>query len=78
MFDENQPAVLQSKNILNGNDGALYQINAISKIPDNCNADQLEKLFKLKVGAKVIITVNGDIRDNKWPNRKGSRFWIFE
>ena len=35
MFDENQSATFHSKNILNSLEGALYQVNAIGKIPDN-------------------------------------------
>ena len=35
MFDENQSATFHSKNILNSLEGALDQVNAIGKIPDN-------------------------------------------
>ena len=59
--------------------GELYTIEANVKIPDNCkyplaliqaaqnqkqtNTGGLPKLLKLKIGAKLMLTVNIDIQD---------------
>ena len=64
--------------VLNDLLGELYTIEADDKIPDNCkypvatiqaaqdqkqtNAGGLAKLLKLKIGAKVMLTVNLDIQ----------------
>ena len=65
--------------VLNDLHGELYAIEAHDKIQDNCkyqlatiqaaqnqkqtNTGGLAKLFKLKIGAKVMLTVNLDIQD---------------
>ena len=66
----------------------LYTIEAADKIPDNCkyqlaaiqtaqnqketNRGGLEKLLKLKTGAKVLLTVNLDIQDRLINDQTGN------
>ena len=65
----------------------LYKINANDKIPDNCKyplvlieADEnqketdtrgLVKLLKLKIGARLMLTVNIDIQDRLTNGQRG-------
>ena len=78
MYTENEPATKKNEAVLNDLPGELYVIKANDKIPDDCkypfaliqaaqNQKQtktggLLKLFKLKICAKVILTVNIDIQ----------------
>ena len=79
MFEENYPAVVHNKKILDTLPGELCRVNATDNIPADCkyplqciasgqNRKQtdtggLAKSLELKVGAKVMITVNIDIKD---------------
>ena len=78
MYTENKPAVKRNEAVLNNLPSELYTIEADDKIPDNCkyplalieaaqnqkptNIGGLAKVFKLKIGAKVMLTVNIDIQ----------------
>ena len=78
MYAENEPA-MKRNDVLNDVPGELYTIEADDKIPDNCkytlttihaiqdqkqtNIGGLARLVKLKIGAKVMLTVNLDIQD---------------
>ena len=78
MYAENKPAMKRNEAVLNELPGELYITEANDKIPDNCkyplpliegaknqkqtNTGGLAKLLKLKIGAKVILTVNIDIK----------------
>ena len=79
MYAENEPAIDRNEAVLNNLPPELYTMEADDKIPDNCkyplpmilatwNQKQtdtggLAKLLKLKIGAKVMLTVNVDIQD---------------
>ena len=79
MYGENEPAIRRKETVLNNLLGELYTIEADDKIPDNCNnslamieaapnqkqtnTGGLAKLLKWEIGAKVMLTVNVDIRD---------------
>ena len=79
MYAENEPALKRNEAVLNELPGELYTIEANDKIPDNCkyplalivaaqnqnqaNTGGLPKLLKLKIGAKVMLTVNIDMQD---------------
>ena len=79
VFAENEPAMKRNEVFLNDFPGDLYTIEANDKIPDNCkyplstvqaaqnqkqtNAGVSAKLLKLKIGAKVVLTVNIDIQN---------------
>ena len=72
--------------------GKLYTIEANDKIPGNCkyplaliqaaqnqkqtNTGGLAKLLKLKIGAKVIITVNIDTQDHPNNGQAGNIRYI--
>ena len=76
---ENEPTMLKNQTVLNDLPGEVYSIEAADKIPDGCsyplymiqaaqnqkqtNTGGLTKLLKLKIGAKVMLTVNIDIQD---------------
>ena len=78
MYAENKPAMKRNEAVLNELPGELYIIEANDKIPDNCkyplplieaaknqkqaNTGGLAKLLKLKIGPKVVLTVNIDIK----------------
>ena len=78
MYAENEPAMGRNDAVLNDLPGELYTIEAHSKITDNCkhplteikaarnlkqtNAGGLAKLLKVKIGAKVMVTVNLEIQ----------------
>ena len=79
MHADNEPAMKRNEAVLNEFPGELYTINAKDKILDNwkyplaliqaaqnqrqTNTGGLAKLLKLKIGAKVMLTVNIDIQD---------------
>ena len=79
MFGGNEPAMKRNEAVLNNLPVELYTVGAKNKIPDNCkylltliqaaqnqkqtNTGGLAKLLKLKIGAKVMLTVNMDISD---------------
>ena len=79
MYAEKEPAIGRNEAVLNNLPGELYTIEADDKIPDNgkyplamilaaqnqkqTNTGGLAKLLKLKIGAKVMLTVNVDIQD---------------
>ena len=79
MYAENEPAMKRNDVALNDVPGELYTIEADDKIPDNCkytlttihaiqdqkqtNIGGLARLLKLKIGAKLMLTVNLDIQD---------------
>ena len=74
MYAENERAMKRNNTVLNDLPGQLYIIEANDKIPDNCkylmaliqaaqnlkqtNTGDLAKLLKLKIDAKVMLTVN--------------------
>ena len=80
MYAGNEPAMKRNEAVLNDLPGELYITEANGKIPDNCkhppaliqavqnqkqtNTGGLVKLLKLKIGAKVMLTVNIDIQDH--------------
>ena len=79
MFAENYPTVKYNRKMLDKLPGKIYKVNAIDQIPADCkypetlisltqNKKQSEtgdvpKCLELKVGAKVMVTVNIDIQD---------------
>ena len=79
IYAENEAAVKRNEVVLNNLPGELYTIEVDDKIPDNCkyplalieaaqnqkptNTVGLAKVLKLKIGAKVMLTVNIDIQD---------------
>ena len=79
MFVENYPTVKHNRKILDKLPGKTYIINAIDQIPADCKYPEtlislaqnkkqsetggLAKCLELKVGAKVMVTVNVDIQD---------------
>ena len=79
MYAENEPAMKRNNAALNGLPGELCTIETDEKIPGNCkytlatsqaaqnqkqtNTGGLAKFLKLKIGAKVMLTVNLDIQD---------------
>ena len=79
MYVENEPAMKMNEDVLNDLPGELHTIKANNKIPGNCtypfaliqaaqnqkqaNTRGLGKLLKIKIGAKVILTNNIDMKD---------------
>ena len=79
MYAENESAMKRNEDVLNNLPGDLYTIETDDKILDNCkyplalietarnqkptNTGGLAKLLKLKIGAKVMLTVNMDMQD---------------
>ena len=79
MYVENEPAIGRNEAISNNLPGKHYTIEADNKMPDNCkyplemilvaqnqkqiNTGGLVKLLKLKIGARVMLTVNVDMQD---------------
>ena len=79
MFAENYPTVKHNRKMLDKLPGKMYIINAIDQIPADCKQPEtlislaqnkkqseigdLAKCLELKVGAKVMVTVNVDIQD---------------
>ena len=78
MYAENETAMKRNESVLNELPGEPYIIEANDKIPDNCkytltliqaaqNQKQtntgLAKFLNLKIGAKVMLTVNIDRQD---------------
>ena len=78
MFKYNEPAITGNEVVLHNLPCELYRIVVNDKIPENCkyplatiqdtrNQNQtntgLAKLLQLKIGAKVMLTVNIDIKD---------------
>ena len=90
MFGKNYPTVVHNKKILDTFPGELCRVNAIDNIPADCkyhlqciasaqNRKQtdiggLAKSLELKVGAKVMITVNIDIKDRLINGQVGEVF----
>ena len=88
MYAENEPAISRNEAVLNNLPGEIYTIEADDKIPDNCkyqlamippaqnqkqtNTGGLTKLLKLKIGPKVVLTVNVDIQDRLINGRTGN------
>ena len=78
MYVENEPAMKRNEAVLNELHGELYTIEVNDKIQNNCkyplaliqaaqnqkqtNTRVFAKLLKLRIGAKVMLTVNIDIR----------------
>ena len=78
MYAEDESDIKKSEVVLKYLPGELYTIEATDKIPDNCknplaliqaaqnqkqtNARGLEKFLMLKIGAKIMLTVNIDIQ----------------
>ena len=78
MSAENEPAMKRNEAVLNELPGKLYTVDANAKIPDNrkyplaiiksahnqkqAYTGDLGKLLKLKINAKIILTVNIDIQ----------------
>ena len=79
MYAENYPTVKHNRKILDKLPSKTYTISAIDQIPNDCkypatlislaqNKKQSEtgglaKCLEIKVGAKVMVTVNADIQD---------------
>ena len=78
MFKYNEPAIAGNEVVLHNLPCELYRIVVNDKIPENCkyplatiqdtrNQNQtntgLAKLLQLKIGAKVMLTVNIDVKD---------------
>ena len=79
MYAENEPTIFRNQMILDVLPGQLYTIKAIDKIPDDCsysrnviqdaqnqkqtNTGGLAKSLQLKIGVRVMLTVNIDIQD---------------
>ena len=79
MYAENEPSMERNEAVLNDLPGELYTVETDDKVPDNCkyplaiieaaqnqtqtNTGSSAKLLKLKIGAKVMLTVNVDIQD---------------
>ena len=79
MYAENKSAMKMNEAVLSDLPGEIYRRKANDKIPHNCkyplatipalqnqkqtNARGLAKLLKIKIGAKVMLTVNLDIHD---------------
>ena len=79
MYAENESAMKRNDAVLNDLPHKLYKIDAHGKIPDNCkyplatiqgthnqkqtNTGGLAKLLKLKIGVKMVLTINLDIQD---------------
>ena len=79
MYVENEPAMKRNEAVLNELPGEPYTTETNDKIPDNSkyplalrqaaqnqkqtNTGSLEKLLKLRIGAKVMLTINIDIQD---------------
>ena len=92
MYAENEPAIDRNEAVLNNLPPELYTMEADDKIPDNCkyplpmilatwNQKQtdtggLAKLLKLKIGAKVMLTANVDIRDRLINGQTGNVEYI--
>ena len=88
MYAENEPAMERNEVALNDLPGELYTVDADNKVPDNCkyplamietaqnqkqtNTGGLAKLLKLKIGAKVMLTVNVDIQDRLTNGQTGN------
>ena len=92
MYAENKPAMKRNDAVLNDLPGELYTIEAHDKIPDNykyplatiqaaqnrkqTNIRGLAKLLKLKIGAKVMLTVNLDIQYRLINGQTGKNSYI--
>ena len=90
MFTENYPAVVHNKKILDTLPGEMHRVNAIDSIPADCkyplqsvvsvqNRKQtdtidLAKCLALKLVAKVMVTVNIDIKDRLINGQVGEVF----
>ena len=92
MYAEHEPAIGRNEAVLNNLPGELYTIEAGDKIPDNCkhplamilaaqnqkqtNTGGLAKLRKLKIGAKVMLTVNADMQNRLINGQTGNVKYI--
>ena len=79
IYGENETAMERNEAVLNEFNAKLYLTEANDKIPGNCkylltltqgpqnqkqtNTEGLAKLLKLKIGVKIMLTVNRDIQD---------------
>ena len=88
MYAENELTINMSEAVLNDLPGEIYTINATDKISDNCyyplaliqaaqnqkqtNTGGFQNLLKLKVGAKIMLTINIDIQDRLINDQTGS------
>ena len=88
MYAENEPAIGRNEAVLNSVPSEVYIIEADNKIPNICkypiamilaaqnqnqiNTGGLAKLLKLKIGAKVMLTVNVDIQDRLTNGQTGN------
>ena len=79
MYGENETAMERNEAVLNEFNAELYLTEANDEIPGNCkylltltqgpqnqkqtNTGGLAKLLKLKIGVKIMLTVNRDIQD---------------
>ena len=88
MYAENEPAISRNEAVLNNLPSEIYTIEADDKIPGNCkyqlamilpaqnqkqtNTGGLARLLKLKIGPKVMLTVNVDIQDRLINGRTGN------
>ena len=79
MYAENEPTILRNIAVLNNLPGEVYSIEAYDKVPNDCsyplhliqaaqnqkqsNTGGLAKILQVKIGAKVMLTVNIDIQD---------------
>ena len=80
MCPEDAPTVLRNKTVLNNLPSDVYSVEANEKIPDDCrypfsiiqaaqnqkqtNIGVLAKPLQLKIGDKVILTINIDIQNH--------------
>ena len=92
MYAENETTLDKGEALLNDLPGELYTIKADDKVPDNCkyplaiieaaqnqkqtNTWGLAKLVKLKISAKVMLTVNVDIQDDLINGQTGNIEYI--
>ena len=79
IYEENETAMERNEAVLNEFNAKLYLTEANDEIPGNCkylltltqgpqnqkqtNTEGLAKLLKLKIGVKIMLTVNRDIQD---------------
>ena len=92
MYAENESAMKRNDAVLNDLPHKLYKIDAHGKIPDNCkyplatiqathnqkqtNTGGLAKLLMLKIGDKVMLTINLDIQDRLINDQTGKISYI--
>ena len=90
MFAESYATVVHNKKVLDTMPGELHRVNAIDNIPVDCkyplqyivsaknkkqtDTGSLEKCLELKLGAKVMVTVNIVIKDRHINGQVGEVF----